>query len=141
MKEKCHYNLFPASSNFHSITNQKLLCKFIEITLRHGCSPVNLLHISRTPFPKKTSGRLFPVIVAKDSHAFLLRDYALSQLEFSLPPQHMRIDSNQVINVNMIYDHLESKTSDCLPQLHSVTGNDICHKNLLLERSMLSKYL
>ena len=53
----------------------------------------------------------------------------------------MRIDSNQVINVNMIYDHLESKTSDCLPQLHSVTGNDICHKNLLLERSMLSKYL
>ena len=31
---------------------------FIEITLRHGCSPVNLLHISRTPFPKNTSGGL-----------------------------------------------------------------------------------
>ena len=31
---------------------------FIEITLRHGCSPVNLLHIFRTPFPKNTSGRL-----------------------------------------------------------------------------------
>ena len=28
---------------------------FIEITLRHGCSPVNLLHILRTPFPKSTS--------------------------------------------------------------------------------------
>ena len=27
----------------------KLLCNFIEITLRHGCSPVNLLHIFRTP--------------------------------------------------------------------------------------------
>ena len=40
----------------------------------------------------------------------------------------MRIDSNQVINVNMIYDHWESETSECLPQLHSVTGNDICHK-------------
>ena len=26
----------------------KLLCNFIEITLRHGCSPVNLLHIFRT---------------------------------------------------------------------------------------------
>ena len=32
----------------------KLLCNFIEITLRHGCSPVNLLHIFRTPFLKNT---------------------------------------------------------------------------------------
>ena len=32
-----------------------LLCNFIEITLRHGCSPVNLLHIFKTPFPKDTS--------------------------------------------------------------------------------------
>ena len=36
----------------------KLLCNFIEITLRHGCSPVNLLHIFRTPFLKNTSGWL-----------------------------------------------------------------------------------
>ena len=34
----------------------KLLCNFIEIILRHGCSPVNLLHISRAPFPKNTLG-------------------------------------------------------------------------------------
>ena len=33
----------------------KLLCNFIEITLRHGCSTVNLLHIFRTHFLKKTS--------------------------------------------------------------------------------------
>ena len=32
--------------------------KFIEITLRHGCSPVNLLHIFRTPFIKNTFGWL-----------------------------------------------------------------------------------
>ena len=31
---------------------------FIEITLRRGCSPVNLLHIFRTSFLKNTSGRL-----------------------------------------------------------------------------------
>ena len=31
---------------------------FIEIALRHGCSPVNLLHIFKIPFPKKTTGRL-----------------------------------------------------------------------------------
>ena len=32
----------------------KLHCKFIEIALRHGCTSLNLLHISRTPFPKNT---------------------------------------------------------------------------------------
>ena len=30
----------------------------IELTFQHGCSPVNLLHIFRTPFIKNTSGRL-----------------------------------------------------------------------------------
>ena len=33
----------------------KLLCNIIEITLRHGFSPVNLLRNFRTPFPKKNS--------------------------------------------------------------------------------------
>ena len=32
-----------------------MLSNFIEITLRHGCSPVNLLPIFRKPFPKNTS--------------------------------------------------------------------------------------
>ena len=36
----------------------KLLSNFVEITLRHVCSPVNLLRIFRTPFPKNTSGWL-----------------------------------------------------------------------------------
>ena len=36
----------------------KVASNFIEITLRHGCSLVNLLQIFRTPFPKNTSGRL-----------------------------------------------------------------------------------
>ena len=33
----------------------KICSKF---TGEHGCSPVNLLYIFRTPFPKNTSGRL-----------------------------------------------------------------------------------
>ena len=33
----------------------KLLCNFIEIALWHGCSPLNLLQIFRTPFLKITS--------------------------------------------------------------------------------------
>ena len=36
----------------------KLQSSFIEITPRHGVSPVNLLHIFRTPFTKSTSERL-----------------------------------------------------------------------------------
>ena len=31
--------------------------QFFEIALRHGCSPVNLLHIFRTPFLQNASGR------------------------------------------------------------------------------------
>ena len=36
----------------------KVADNFIEITVRQGCFIVNLLHISRTPFLKNTSGRL-----------------------------------------------------------------------------------
>ena len=36
----------------------KLLGTFIKIALQHGCSPVNLLHIFRTPFPRNTFGWL-----------------------------------------------------------------------------------
>ena len=35
-----------------------LQSNFIEIALPHGCSPVNLLYIFRTPFSKNNSGRL-----------------------------------------------------------------------------------
>ena len=33
----------------------KLQSNFVKITLRHGCSPVNLLQVFRTPFLKNTS--------------------------------------------------------------------------------------
>ena len=41
-----------------SVISIKFLCNFIKITLRHGCSPVNFLHISRTPFSRNASGWL-----------------------------------------------------------------------------------
>ena len=41
-----------------SVMSIKLLCNFIEIVLQHGCSPVDLLHIFRTPFCKNTYGGL-----------------------------------------------------------------------------------
>ena len=60
LKKKC-------SENMHQIYRRmpmpqcdfsKVACNFTEIVLWHGCSPVNLLHISRTPFPKNNSGWL-----------------------------------------------------------------------------------
>ena len=46
-----------------SVISIKLQSSFFEITLRHECSPVNLLHIFRTPFPKNTfEGLLLPQI-------------------------------------------------------------------------------
>ena len=37
----------------------KLLYNFMEIALRHSCSPVNMVHIFRTPVSRNTSGWLF----------------------------------------------------------------------------------
>ena len=53
---------------------RKLLCNFIEITLWHGCSPVNLLHIFRTPFTKNTSGWLLLEIIKNDVKSYM--DYS-----------------------------------------------------------------
>ena len=56
---------FTGEHSCQSAISIKLLCNFIEIKLRHGCSPVNLLHITRTPFLKNTSGRLLPLHLSK----------------------------------------------------------------------------
>ena len=43
---------FTGEHSCRSAISIKLLCNIIKIALRHGCSPVNLLHIFRTPFLK-----------------------------------------------------------------------------------------
>ena len=46
----------------------ELFCNFIRITLRHGCSRVNLLRIFRTPCPNNISeGLLVSTLVTKDN--------------------------------------------------------------------------
>ena len=49
---------FTGEHTCRSAISIKMVCNFIEIVLRPGCSPVNLLYIFRTPFPKDTSGQL-----------------------------------------------------------------------------------
>ena len=54
------YKLYDLNDWWSLITTGylQLQSSFIEIALQHGCSPVNLLHSFRTPFPTKTSGWL-----------------------------------------------------------------------------------
>ena len=54
-----------------------MLCNFIEITLRHGCFPVNLLHIFRPPFLENMSVWLLL------DFKFLTRFSEISLLSFS----------------------------------------------------------
>ena len=59
MEEKTHRSLHWGSKRFPKDFQKQpsigfLRKKFIEITLQHGCSPVNLLHIFRTHFYKNT---------------------------------------------------------------------------------------
>ena len=59
LKKRCSDN---TQQIYRRTTMPKFVCNFIGITLRHGCSPVNLPHIFRTPFTKNTSERLLLVI-------------------------------------------------------------------------------
>ena len=46
---------FTGEHTCRSAISIKLQRNFTEITRQHGCSPVNMLHIFRTPFTKSTS--------------------------------------------------------------------------------------
>ena len=63
---------FTAEHPCRCVISIKLLCNFIEITLRHRYSPVNLLHIFITPFTKNTSGRLFLYVLTMKTRLALL---------------------------------------------------------------------
>ena len=53
---------------------------------------------------------------------FLVLIQALGPLEFVPSPWYINIDSNQFININMIYDNLRIEKLDALPQLHAITS-------------------
>ena len=81
---KCDFITLPMQKQPSRGVLRKRCSNFIEITLRRGCFPVNLLHIFRTPFPKITSKGLLL------SYGYNLRQKAgdkftkLSQIGFSM---------------------------------------------------------
>ena len=66
--EKGALKLFTGEHLCQTVILIKLLCYFIEIALRHRSSPVNLLHIFRTPLSKNTSGGCFCEEIKKYWH-------------------------------------------------------------------------
>ena len=54
------YSKFTGEHSCPNVFSIKLQSNFIEIKLRQGCSPVNLLYI-----PKNTSGRLLLILYFK----------------------------------------------------------------------------
>ena len=67
------------------------LCNFIEIALRHGCSPVNLLHIFRKTFLKNTSRWL---LLYTDRYIFLLISWILRAVLASLNGKRKKFPKN-----------------------------------------------
>ena len=60
LRKTCFENMqqFTGEHPCRSVISIKLLCNFIEITLRLECSSTNLLHIIGTPFTRNPSERL-----------------------------------------------------------------------------------
>ena len=56
LRKRCSENMLQISRRTPMLKFKQ--SNFIEITLQHGCFPVNLLHIFRIPFLKDTSGEL-----------------------------------------------------------------------------------
>ena len=75
---------FTGEHPWRSAISVKWLCNFIEITLWHGCSPVNLLYIFRTPFHRNISGSLL-----LNSQSFKQLKIWPSQLYLLGPPKHL----------------------------------------------------
>ena len=63
---------------------------FIEIALQPGCSPVNLLHIFRPPFPRKTSWLLL-------LNVFITKK--LTQCKTPCPLMYLMYSKYQIIKI------------------------------------------
>ena len=82
------------SENMQQIYRRKLQSNFIEITLRHGCSLVNLLHIFRTPVSKNTSGGLLLKFVELDLESVNARRWSrglcyMFKIMKNQPPEYL----------------------------------------------------
>ena len=133
-----------------SVISIKSLCNFLEITLQHGCSSVNLLHISRTLFLKNTFAGLLlqfsfvskasfqlqilsfycPIYTIKKDILFILRN-VLPQ-NFSLP---LLSEFFLVKKFHCTVLKLQSKQPLLFPRLQ-LTRNSLLFQKMLMKSSV-----
>ena len=92
-----------ALKNFLIFTGTDICWSLFEITLRHGCSPVYLLHIFRMPFLKNTSGQLLLDL--------LLESYHWLHFRYLLHVSFVSSDKTWVFPFNDFYILIKSSVS------------------------------
>ena len=95
---------FPGEHPCRSVISIKLHCNFIEIALWLGCSPVNLLHIFRIPFPRNTFGWLLLIILLsilyykqdhqKPKHYFADKKYDVIFISLNIRLNLLKVDDD-----------------------------------------------
>ena len=81
-----------------------------EITLRHGCSPVNLLHIFRTPFTRNTSGWLLLELWKNLKTLFRDKTKTYSKVTLTLKNKIFMKGETHVVIKNAISDDFATDT-------------------------------
>ena len=106
---------FTGAHPCRSVISIKLLCNFIDITLRNGCSPENLLHIFRTPFTRNASGWLLlePVQIAKikkDQGNLMQNDFNLTGSILKRIKEERGCAMNETLHLHKCEKHSWSNT-------------------------------
>ena len=131
------YSKFTGEHPSRSVILIRLLCNIIEITLRHECSRVNLLHIFRTPFPKNTSGGLLLFIYSTHSILFKSRSVHntlfVSKKSASVPllninPIHNFIGIDDYTKIPFCFDKVGYKNEN----ITRLSSNNCCQLVLVL---------
>ena len=91
----------------------KFQSNFIKVTLRHGCSPVNLLHIFRTPFLKNTSEGLF-LNITLITFVFETVNSNICRFQWLV---------NIFLNITFAVQYFNQKTSNGTPKSYFLPGN------------------
>ena len=95
------WSKFTGEHPCRSVILIKLLYNFIEITLWHGCSPVNLLQIFRTPFLKNTPSWLLLICPIKweNFHAWSHGQYFSTHRFLDIYSQSLIFVKNLILNI------------------------------------------
>ena len=91
-------NTFTGEQPCRSLISRNLLCSFIEITLRCGWSPVNLLHIFKRPFPKNTSAGVLQSL----RNSFNRNLFKQTSVSNSCAKPTRNIDAKKFLSANLL---------------------------------------